>query len=106
MTEQEYWYRYEDVVYAAPLDEYDRPSGSRRLSVELRKYAVVKHTPCGVRLDLGCFVSKTSRKRFAHATLEEARESFIARKERQASIHQLRVDRAENAIRIIKGDLF
>ena len=23
MTEQEYWYRYEDVLYAAPLDEYD-----------------------------------------------------------------------------------
>lgn len=102
----EYWYRYEDVRYAAPLDEYDEPSGPGRLSVELRKYAVVKHTPCGVRLDIGCFVSKTSKKRFAHATLEEARESFIARKERQASIYQARVNRADEAIRIIKGKPF
>lgn len=101
----EYWYRYEDVMYAAPVDEYGYSTGAGRLSVELHKYAVVKHTPCGVWLDIGRFVKKDARKRFACPTKEAARESFIARKERQAAIHQARANRASNAIKQIEGRL-
>lgn len=103
----EIFYRYEDVQYAPRLDEYDNPiRGSGLLRVHLREYHVLKHTPCGVRLTDGRFVNTQRRKQFAHATKEAAREAFIARKTRQASIHQARVSRAERAIRIIQGKEF
>lgn len=103
----EIFYRYEDVQYAPTLNEYDEPvRGSGLLRVHLREYKVIKHTPCGVQLDIGRFVNTQRRKQFAHATKEAAKESFIARKERQASIHQARVNRAEKAIRIIQGKEF
>ena len=42
-----YAYRYEDTVYAAGLDEYDRPEGPATIKVELHKFAVLKETPKG-----------------------------------------------------------
>ena len=103
----ELFYRYEDVQYAPSLDEYDDPiPGSGVLRVHLREYRVLKHTPCGVRLGIGRFVNTQHRKQFAYATKEAAKEAFIARKTRQASIHQARVNRAEKAIRIIQGKEF
>lgn len=103
----ELFYRYEDVQYAPSLDEYDNPiRGSGALRVHLREYRVLKHTPCGVQLDIGRFVNTQRRKQFAHATKEAAKEAFIARKTRQADIHQARVNRAVKAIRIIQGKEF
>lgn len=102
-----WWYRYKDTQYAAPLDEYDNPVGTGQLKVELEKYRVVRETPMGVWLSfLGVsaprFCRRDSRRRFACPTIEEARESFIARKRRQIAIHQKTVDRAKRAIRIIE----
>lgn len=107
----EFWYRYEDKAYAAPLDEFDNPIGSSSLEIELRKYLVLSHTPKGAWIDLGFmqgkkFVRKDARKRFACSTREEAKESFIARKGRQIRIHQATVDRAKRAIARINGDMF
>lgn len=108
---KEIFYRYEDVQYAPSLDEYDDPiPGSGVLRVHLRTYEVAKHTPCGVQLEMGFgatrFVNTQRRKQFAHATKDAAKEAFIARKTRQAAIHQVRVNRAEKAIRIIQGKEF
>lgn len=97
-----YWYRYEDVAYSRGCDELDRPLGPAIIKVELRKFRVHHHTPKGVRLEDGQFVSDSSRKRFAHATVDEAKESFIARKERQMQIHQARINRAIKALNLIK----
>lgn len=106
----EIYYRYEDVQYAAPLDEWDRPRGPGELKVELRTYEVDKRTACGVWLvqTFGSFRSSIRRfqldrshKRFACPTLDLARESFVARKRRQAAIHQAAVDRAERAIKLV-----
>lgn len=99
----EVFYRYEDVMYAPSLDEFDNPSGPSKLVVHLREYKVLRHTPCGVRLTDGRFVNTQRRKQFAHATKELAKASFIARKERQAAIYQARVNRAERAIRLVNN---
>ncbi len=112
--EREVWYRYEDARYAAPVDEFDRPIGSGELKVHLRQYEVIRHTPKGVWLrgarsgpwDFrdGRFVLKDARKRFACPTIDEAKQSFIARKQRQARIHRARVNQAEEAIRLVLKD--
>lgn len=97
----ELWYRYDAVRYAPPLDEYDRICGSGRLEVRLHKFPVLRHTPKGVWLDfysIPKFVLNDSRKKFACATLEDARASFIARKTRQIRIYEARLADAEAAL--------
>lgn len=93
-------YRYEDIRYAPPVDEFERPIGEGTLSVELRTYIVRKHTPCGVWID-GRFVNLKANKRFACPTMEEAKESFIARKKRQIRILSARLKDAQRALEII-----
>jgi hypothetical protein len=95
---QQLFYRLEDVMWAAPLNEYDEPQGSGRLEVVTRKFLVVKTTPCGVWLDIGRFVRLGTRKQYAHPTLEGATVSFIARKRRQQGIYEARASRAKEAI--------
>lgn len=115
MTDNEYWYRYEDVKYAAPIDEYERPIGEGRVEVRLRKYRVIKHTPKGVWISQDFwftphhdhiypdnvnkkFVLRDARKRFACPTIEEALESFKARKKRQIRILRAQARDAEKAL--------
>ena len=112
--EADTFYRYEDVKYAPPLDEFDNPCGDGELKVELRHFLVSKRTPKGVWLvpvygkyvcgDSPRFMLNDSHKRFACPTVEQARESFIARKRKQARIYQSRADRARRAIYIMEGD--
>ena len=99
----EVWYRYEDRRYAEPVDEWGDSYGTGRLEVNLIKIPVRKHTPKGVWLGWsapGRFVLTSARKRYACPTAEEAKESFIARKKRQASIYRARLRDAEEAIRL------
>ena len=98
MRTDTYFYRYEDVVYASPLDEFDNPTGPGRLEVVRRRYRVVKATPCGVWLDIGRFVKTSGRKRFAWPTEAEALVSFQARKQRQLSILRAQASRVERAL--------
>lgn len=92
------WYRMDDVLYAAPVDEFDNPVGPSTLRLRVVKFKVTKVTPKGVWLDGYKFALTSARKRYACPSLEEARESFIARKSRQLSILQDRVARAYLAI--------
>lgn len=97
-------WRVEMVVWAAPLNEYDEPSGPGRTSVRAVEYAVVKRTPKGVRLNIdNKFVSSTARRRWACPTVEEAVESFLARKAREASILKARLKRIEEAVALAKS---
>lgn len=50
----EHWYRFEDVQYAPSVDEFDYPRGDGQLTVELRRYEVLKQTPKGVWPRLHC----------------------------------------------------
>lgn len=96
------WYRYDDIRYAAPLDEYENPVGPGRVEVELRSYQVQRVTPKGVWLSRYFgdprFVRLSARKRFAYPTPEEALESFVARKTRQLSILQAQAEKVERAL--------
>lgn len=96
------WYRYDDIRYAAPLDEYENPMGPGRVAVELRSYQVQRVTPKGVWLSryYGSprFVRLSARKRFAYPTPEEALASFMARKLRQLSILHAQAENVEQAL--------
>ena len=83
---KEYYYRFNDE----DMDSW------------ISKHAVIERTPCGVWLDYHGqrkFVLSGARKRFACPTIEEAKESFIARKTRQLAILRARVLRVESLLR-------
>lgn len=98
----DYLYRYEDKRYAPTLDEFDRVVGRGSMHIVLRKFPVLKRTPKGVWIDVWGtkkFVLESARKRYATASLTSAKESFIARKERQLGIHESRAACAREALR-------
>lgn len=95
---KEYWYRYEEVHYAPPLDEWESPCGWGHTEVYRRRYGVVKTTPKGVRLDNGRFVLRDARKRWACPTDTAARESFLARKNAHKRILQSQINKVDRAI--------
>lgn len=99
---KEFWYRYEDYVVSAGVDEFDNSVGPGIVEVTLRRLVVLRRTPKGVWLDVNGrerFVLTGARKRYACCTDAEARESFLARKKAQARIYDARAARARAAIR-------
>jgi hypothetical protein len=105
----EYWYRYEDMRYAPPVNEFDEVVGVGSLKVHLREFPVMRRTPKGVWLggatnygNYERFVCHEWTKKFACSTIEEAQKSFIARKTRQITIYEARLRDAKLALTIIK----
>lgn len=98
-----YWYRYEDVRHAS-VNEWGEAEHSYT-EVYLHKYPLVKTTPKGAWVDAyGArrFVLLSARKRFAVPSIEEAKQSFIARKNAEIRHNQRRIDNAKEAIRRIE----
>jgi hypothetical protein len=98
------WYRYEDQeISTGYFDEYENhhPSEYKSAAIHLRVFIVEKETPCGVwlayesGLSLNRWVSKTSRKKYAFPTKEEAWDSFIARKTKQRRLLFAQLQRVE-----------
>ncbi|GAF74252.1 unnamed protein product [marine sediment metagenome] len=98
------FYRYEDVNYFEGL-----------VRIHKRVLHLVRETPKGYWISANPnykentysklyryrkrWISKTSRKRYAYPTQEEAMVSFVARKRRQVGIYQERLEQAEKAWR-------
>ena len=106
----DHWYSIHDVQYAPPLDEFDNPVGTGRIDYTIRQFEVVRVTPKGVWLkptpfgyDDPRFVLMGKGKRLAHPTLEQAVESFKARKTRQVSILSHQIRRVEVALRLVES---
>lgn len=100
------WYRYEDARYSSGVDEWDNSLGSH-VEVHLHTFDVIRETKTGVwLLSFGVkrFAKLEARKRFACPTIEEALESFLARKARQSSIYKARLEDIEEAIYKAKED--
>ena len=100
-------YRIEDKTYASvnPYkyewgndDEYDFYT-----QLNLHAYIIRSVTPCGwtIKADNGNgyrFISKTTNKQFALPSIEQAVESYIARKKKQAAIYEARAQKARMCI--------
>ena len=99
-----HWFRYREVRYAAPLDEWDTPMGLGRVVLELDCIPLIKETPKGVWVGHSpCtkrFVLKAAKKHYACSTEQEAKESFIARKKRQIRILKSQLRNAEEALKL------
>lgn len=88
------FYRYEN---------YQTYDGTRIME---RTFNLIRETPCGYWISEGGWnisgkhkwVSKTSRKRFAYPSKEEALTSFKARKHRQTEILRAQLSNAEYAL--------
>jgi hypothetical protein len=79
-------------------------------NIQERTFNLIKETPCGYWIgnNYGLigegkrWVSKTSRKRYAYPTREEAWESYRARKKRHVLILSAQLRKAEVCLRISK----
>lgn len=82
----EYYYRYVDVLEFSLDDLFDS-----RPRIKLDKFEVIKHTKCGVWINLWGdkkkFILDNTHKKWACKTIEEAKISFIKRKEKQLDIY-------------------
>lgn len=106
-----YMYRIEECTYSVVLDAEHEHYGSRT-QIEIYAYPIKKKTPTGVRIWLSRpgnmtptrFVSDNTTKQFAGKTIGFAMESFIARKERQAKIHEAKARLARQLIATVKQE--
>lgn len=93
-------YRYYDVRHCS-VDEWDNISGSWA-RVYLRECLVLKVTPKGYWIEGRRWVSKTSKKRYAHPTQDEAWAAYQARKKRQVSILAEQLENAQEALALAR----
>jgi hypothetical protein len=99
--ESEYYYRIDDRRCSLGVDEWGGPLGGRVIELSLHKMPVLRRTPKGVWLDNyggERFVLNGANKRFACPTVEEAQESFKARKEKQIRLLREQIRDAEEAL--------
>ena len=102
------WYRFDGRRYAAPVDEYGDSVGRGSLELIQWAYPVLRRTPKGVWLNVHGdprFAYAECRKRFACPTIDEALESFIARKTRQAAIYRSRAQDADDFIFLARAKI-
>lgn len=101
------WYRYEDVHWASPVDEWGYSCGLGQITIELRSYEVLRRTAKGVWIRLyngdARFVLSDARKKFACPTKEAAKQSFLARKKRQLSIYKARAEEVQRVLALAEG---
>ena len=92
----EYWYRFEDEPNGSWSDGKNTYYGIRQ-----EKYGVIRHTPCGVILDIGHrhrFTPNEGVKVFARASETDAMLDYRYRKLKQRKILRHRLDFAERAV--------
>lgn len=98
-VESEDAYRYEEVHYAPPIDEFGSPVGQGRLAIRLMTFGISKRTKKGVRLSDGRFVNLEANKRYACLTKEEALESFIRRKTKHVRLLETKATEVRELLR-------
>lgn len=99
-----YLYRFMEISYAPPLDEWDQPAGLGKIELHLEMYPVLKWTRCGAWINLHGtrrFVNLQARKKFACASQSAAHESYVARKRRQIRILQAQIRKAETGLKLL-----
>lgn len=109
-------YRYEANQYAnLDYDGEFTTSTIPNIKLELKEFDVIKETSKGywighinqygiVYIDLKRWISKTSKKRFAYPTKEEALNNFILRTEKRISILNKQLLISKIALNIAKNN--
>ena len=108
------YYRYEEIIYEMNEGDPELCLG-RRGRLNILHFPVTKETPCGVWIKIPWidsmegkgkkFILTNARKKYACPTIEEARESFMARKRRQIMILKGQLERARLALSLMKEEL-
>jgi hypothetical protein len=102
---KEYLYRFDSFLSSSIEDSEYGHHVTSIVEVCLFRYEILRKTPKGVWIYLNFgdekFVLSNARKRYACPTIEEAKESFKARKSKEIKILQARIDHAKEAITII-----
>lgn len=107
------YYRYEERIFGS-MDEFNQKINVESGRLILHHFSVIKETPCGVWIKLYSdningickkFILTNARKKYACPTIEEARESFMARKQRQIIIYKQKLERARIALSLMKEEL-
>lgn len=97
----EFYYRITNQLVSAGVDERDNPLGPPLVHVYVHAFPVISRTPKGTWIDYyGArrFVLTTARRQFACPTLDLAKASFIARKNRQVRILKAQIHTVERAL--------
>ena len=103
----EKYYRY-SVRHSFSLhDECDVLLSTNRVDVEFKEYDVLSYTSCGVWISLGFghkkFVNTKVKNKWACSYIEEARESFLNRKNNEIKVLEAKIARVNKAINIVKS---
>lgn len=88
------WYRYVNRHYGSGV------------KICCDEYTVRKVTPKGVWLEYGPWVAFNTRKRYAYPTKELALDSFIRRKEWQVRHLTLELEKAKEALKLVRAGKF
>jgi hypothetical protein len=102
MTEK-YYFRLDSSRVSDGVDEWDNPVGPGHVEIYVSKFLIIKETPKGVWISIFCgekkfVLSDPKGKRYAYATLEDAKKSFALRKKRYIQILSGRIRDAEEAL--------
>jgi hypothetical protein len=108
------FYRYETVQYATHDHDGELVSSPfPNPTLQLREFNLHKETPKGYWISYGGltlsspsrWISKTSKKRYAYPTKEEALNNFIKRKEYQIKLLEYQLSSAKIALSLAKNRL-
>ncbi len=73
-------------------------------ALHIIEFPVIKETKCGVWIRIDYlrkkFVNTNAKKQFAHKSIEDAKEAFVARKKRHIEILKYQLDKAEAGLRL------
>lgn len=104
MTEPQVYYRVEERIYSSGCDEFGDPyprTPGFNVALRMCKFPVLSTTKHGVWIDGPRgkrFINNSWTKRYAVPTIEEAWESFIARKRREIRLYAARLLDAKAAL--------
>lgn len=119
------WFRYEDRLVSSGVDEWGDSAGPGVVTINLRKFEVIRTTPKGVWLvpyvdflgrfqwpadgelrigERARFVRLDARKQYASPTKEAALLAFQARKEAQTRILAAQLANAQKALALSKRE--
>jgi hypothetical protein len=99
-----YAYRFVDATYASSSPWDDSDTYVFYDQVEIQAFMVRNETPCGITIwtwgrqgleFTTRFINLDARKKFAHPDIDEAIESYIARKHRQYHLYLARAEKAK-----------